>query len=101
LGKLVEVVIENKKEEYVDEIYLPLSKLAVKSKLKDNIPIKTVFNAYFLIKNTDSDEFDKKVEKLSKLFENKLVFSYTGPWPPYNFVDIKLNIDLDSDERSE
>jgi hypothetical protein len=98
LGKLVQAVIENKKVEYSDKIYAPLSELAVDSKLKDEIPIKTVFNSYFLVKNSESEKFDKEVEKLSRVFENKLVFNYTGPWPPYNFVDIRINFDLENKE---
>jgi hypothetical protein len=98
LGKLVQKAIENKKEEYIDEIYIPLSKLAVDSKLKDGIPIKTVFNAYFLVNNSDSDLFDKKVEKLYEAYDKKLVFSYTGPWPPYNFIDLRINTDVGNSE---
>jgi hypothetical protein len=95
LGQLVEAVTLAKKNEYVDEIFAPLSKLAVMSKLKENIPIKTVFNAYFLIKDSVSDEFDEKVGEIYKRFENKLRFSYTGPWPPYNFTEIRLNFDAE------
>lgn len=92
LGKLVQASIENKKEQYIQEIYTPLSKLAVKSKLKDGIPIKTVFNASFLINNSESDFFDKEVEKLFEIYKNRLQFSYIGPWPPYNFVDMRINL---------
>jgi hypothetical protein len=90
LGKLVQQVMEGKKEEYTHVIYEPLNKLAVMGKLKDSIQMKTIFNAYFLVENSKSDSFDQKVEEIYKPFENKLVFHYTGPWPPYNFVDIKI-----------
>lgn len=92
LGKLVQLAIENKKEEYVNKIYTPLSKFAVMSKLKEGIPIKTVFNAYFLVKDPESEKFDHEVEKIYKTYENKLIFSYTGPWPPYNFTDLRINL---------
>lgn len=95
LGKLVEQATMRKKDEYTNEIYEPLSKIAIQSKLKDGIPIKTVFNASFLINNADSVMFDQKVDELCKPFEHKLSFSYTGPWPPYNFVSMKLNLNTD------
>ena len=101
LGKLVEKAIEIRKAAYIAEIYDPLSRLAVKSMVKESIPIKTVFSAGFLIQNAISDEFDSLVEKLAKPYENKLVFNYTGPWPPYNFVDIKLRLNSDEKERQE
>ena len=97
LGRLVEAATLAKKDEYIAEIFAPLSKLAVKSKLKEDIPIKTVFNAYFLINNSISDEFDEKVGDIYKRFENKLRFSYTGPWPPYNFTELRLDFDAAKD----
>lgn len=87
LGKLVETAILNKREEYNEKIYNVLEKLSFESKLKDNVPIKTVFSAYFLVARSKEAEFDKVVEKLTDLYKDKLVLSYTGPWPPYNFID--------------
>ena len=92
LGRLVEAATLQKKDEYAAEIFEPLSKLAVKSRLKENIPIKTVFNAYFLIKTALGDEFDEKVGEIYKRFEHKLRFSFTGPWPPYNFTELRLDV---------
>ncbi|OGO93633.1 MAG: hypothetical protein A2Y17_00810 [Clostridiales bacterium GWF2_38_85] len=99
LGKFVEQATLRKKEEYIALIYEPLSKIAVESNTKDDLPIKTVFNANFLINKTDSDSFDNMVEKLCKPYDKKLNFSYTGPWPPYNFVNIKLKIESDNKKR--
>ncbi|MDF2543915.1 MAG: Gas vesicle synthesis GvpLGvpF [Herbinix sp.] len=98
LGKLVQAAMEEKIEKYTKEIYDPLSKLAVRSKRKESVPIKTVFNASFLVNNVESDIFDKEVERLSELFQNKLKFSYIGPWPPYNFVDLRINLNDDNEE---
>jgi len=37
--------------------------------------------------------FDKKVQEIGKRYEGKLQFKYTGPWPPYNFVTIRLQLE--------
>lgn len=95
LGKMVEAATLAKRDEYIEKIYEPLRKLAVMSKLKETIPIKTVFNAYFLINKSMSDEFDDRVGEVCKPYENMLGFSYTGPWPPYNFTDIRLDFNSD------
>jgi hypothetical protein len=92
LGQLVEAAIVNKREEYKQEIYNSLKKMSVESKLKETVPIKTVFNAYFLIDKAKEDDFDKAVGKFDAAYKNKLIISYTGPWPPYNFIDIKINM---------
>ena len=97
LGKLVEEEVLSKRIEYEENIYEKLDKLNVKSKLKEKIPIKTVFNAYFLIEKSKEAAFDKKVLALSELYTDKLNFNYTGPWPPYNFVDINIDMNIVSD----
>jgi len=33
------------------------------------------------------------VQEIGKRFEGKLSFKYTGPWPPYNFVTIRLKLE--------
>ena len=38
-------------------------------------------------------EFDEAVKALSRKYEDVLSFKYTGPWPPYNFVNIKLKLE--------
>ncbi|MCJ7690046.1 MAG: GvpL/GvpF family gas vesicle protein [Clostridiaceae bacterium] len=97
LGKLVEAEVLSKRKEYEENIYEQLENLNVKSKLKEKVPIKTVFNAYFLIEKSKEAAFDKKVLVLSELYTNKLNFNYTGPWPPYNFVDINIDMNVVSD----
>lgn len=93
LGRLVEAAILDKREEYNKKIYKSLEKISFESKLKDKVPIKTVFSAYFLVQKSKEIEFDKAVEKLADLYKNKLVLNYTGPWPPYNFIDVSISID--------
>jgi len=36
--------------------------------------------------------FDKRIKDIASSFD-KLTFKYTGPWPPYNFVNIRLKLE--------
>ena len=36
--------------------------------------------------------FDTPVKEIAAQHE-KLTFKYTGPWPPYNFVNIRLKLE--------
>ena len=38
-------------------------------------------------------EFDAAVNSVAKKFGDRLNFKYTGPWPPYNFVNIRLKLE--------
>jgi len=92
LGKLVEASIQAKREFYKDALYTPLENIATDSKFKESLPIKTVLNSYFLVDKSKLVLFDKKVEELAALYKDILVFSYTGPWAPYNFTDMNINV---------
>ena len=35
----------------------------------------------------------ERVKEISRRYEELLTFKYTGPWPPYNFVNIKLKLE--------
>ncbi len=47
-----------------------------------------VLNAAFLIFKRNEGEFDNIVGAAIKKYEDTLEFSYSGPWPPYNFISM-------------
>lgn len=90
LGELVEKKVEEKRKFYHEKIFNELSKLAEEAKLNQILGINMAFNAAFLVDKEREEEFDQKVETLYQQYEKDLQFSYSGPWPPHNFVDINL-----------
>jgi hypothetical protein len=52
-----------------------------------------ILNAAFLVERAREKAFDEKVKEVSRRYEEVLTFKYTGPWPPYNFVNIKLKLE--------
>ena len=52
-----------------------------------------ILNAAYLVGRSRSDAFDEAVQTLSRKYGDVLSFKYTGPWPPYNFVNIKLKLE--------
>jgi hypothetical protein len=40
-----------------------------------------------------TNDLDEAVKDVSRRYETLLTFKYTGPWPPYNFVNIKLKLE--------
>jgi hypothetical protein len=51
-----------------------------------------IMNAAFLVSRTHEAAFDVRVKELGTRYD-KLTFKYTGPWPPYNFVNIRLKLE--------
>ena len=35
----------------------------------------------------------QRVKEIASKYEGKLSFKYSGPWPPYNFVHIRLKLE--------
>jgi len=51
-----------------------------------------IMNAAFLISRDREAAFDARVKSIASRFD-RLTFKYTGPWPPYNFVNIRLKLE--------
>jgi len=93
LGRLVEQALADKADSYVREIYDELQGAAIASRSNKVIGDKMIMNAAFLVGREKQDQFDQKVHEIGKRYEGKLSFKYTGPWPPYNFVTIRLQLE--------
>ena len=93
LGRLIEAALTAKSDAYVHEIYAGLRDTAVASRANKPIGDKMIMNAAFLIEREREQEFDAKVKEIAARYEGKLSFKYTGPWPPYNFVHIRLKLE--------
>lgn len=91
LGKMVEAQVSRRRQYYSDEIFKSLAKHAVEAKLNDTVNPLMVLNAAFLIPNSKEQEFDSHVGIKMGKFEDRLDFSYSGPWPPYNFTSSAPN----------
>jgi gas vesicle protein GvpL/GvpF len=93
LGRLIEGALEETSNRYVSEVHDALKPVAVASRSNKVIGDRMILNAAFLVDRGRSEEFDERVRDVSRKYEDLLTFKYTGPWPPYNFVNIKLKLE--------
>jgi hypothetical protein len=93
LGRMIDKALAARSSQYVREIYEALRNSCVAS--RDNKPIgdKMIMNAAFLVERDREANFDAVVNKIAKRYGDLLNFKYTGPWPPYNFVNIRLKLE--------
>jgi hypothetical protein len=75
------------------DIHESLKPVAVASRSNKPIGDRMIMNAAYLVERSREQEFDEAVKALSRKYEDVLSFKYTGPWPPYNFVNIKLRLE--------
>ena len=93
LGRMIDKALAERSISYVRQIYEALRGVCVAS--RDNQPIgdKMIMNAAFLVDRHREAEFDSAVNRIARRYGQRLKFKYTGPWPPYNFVNIRLKLE--------
>jgi hypothetical protein len=91
-GRLIDAALQQRSERYVAEIFEALRDVSVASRTNKPIGDKMILNAAFLVSRDKEAGFDKRVRDVGAKFD-KLTFKYTGPWPPYNFVNIRLKLE--------
>ncbi len=100
-GRLMDTALQQRSERYIAEFLQQLRDVSVASRVNKTIGDKMIMNAAFLVQREQEPAFDRRVKDIASLYE-KLTFKYTGPWPPYNFVNIRLKLErAGQDERAQ
>jgi hypothetical protein len=91
-GRLVDAALQQRSEKYVHDIFESLRPVSVASRANKPIGDRMIMNAAFLVRRDKEQDFDAIVKRIGTTLD-KLTFKYTGPWPPYNFVNIRLKLE--------
>jgi hypothetical protein len=91
-GRLIDAALQSRTERYVAEIFNSLRNVSVASRSNKPIGDRMIMNAAFLVSREMEQAFDSRVKEIGQQYD-KLTFKYTGPWPPYNFVNIRLKLE--------
>jgi hypothetical protein len=91
-GRLIDAALQARTERYVTEIFQALRDVSVASRSNKPIGDRMIMNAAFLVSRDAEQAFDARVKDIGQHYD-KLTFKYTGPWPPYNFVNIRLKLE--------
>ncbi len=91
-GRLIDQALQARSERYVAEVFGALRDVSVASRSNKPIGDRMIMNAAFLVARDRELAFDARVKEIGQRYD-KLTFKYTGPWPPYNFVNIRLKLE--------
>ena len=97
-GRAIDAALQLRSERYGSEILDRLRDVAVASRINKPIGDKMIMNAAFLVSRDQETAFDTRVKNIASEHANR-TFKYTGPWPPYNFVTIRLKLERVSGSR--
>ncbi|MYL49221.1 gas vesicle protein GvpF [Halobacillus litoralis] len=93
LGEMARDFFTQIQKEIETTIHGPLDQLAEASQVNDTIGEKMLLNGAYLIDREKEEAFDQKVNELHERWKEYVDFKYTGPWPAYNFINIKLKVE--------
>ncbi|MFD2627985.1 GvpL/GvpF family gas vesicle protein [Oceanobacillus kapialis] len=93
LGGAAKSLITSLRQDVEENIYLPLKSQATAAVSNETQGEKILLNASFLINREDEERFDKLVNEQHEQWKDKVSFQYTGPWPAYNFINIRLSVE--------
>lgn len=93
LGDAAEKMITGLRKEMEADIYAPLKTEAEAAAINDPISEAMLLNASFLINQDKEEKFDALVNEAHEKWKDYTEFKYTGPWPAYNFINIRLSVE--------
>ena len=93
LGKRLVSAMDKIKERYTETILSSFEQVVEDKRLKKIFSPLMIFNAAFLIKRDEEEEFDRAVEELDQKYGKEIKFIYTGPLAPYSFVHFRIALD--------
>ena len=95
LGGMAQKFFTAIQEEIKTDIYEPLATFSDAAKVNSPVGEKMLLNAAFLIDSGQEKAFDELINKLHDSWQDKVDFKYSGPWPAYNFINIRLKVEED------
>jgi hypothetical protein len=90
VSKAIQKALENKKEREAEKFVDVLRKVSVDYEISRTAGDEMFMNAAFLVDKGREKEFDNIMDDLSKEYEDRIKFIYTGPLPVFNFVNIVI-----------
>ncbi|MFC4558040.1 GvpL/GvpF family gas vesicle protein [Virgibacillus kekensis] len=96
LGEMAQDFFKKLQAKIETEIHDELAPIADANQINDPIGEKMLLNGAYLVDRDKEELFDQKVNELHDKWKDHVDFKYTGPWPAYNFINIKLKVEQPS-----
>lgn len=90
LGKQVHEALEKKRSVEAEEILDCLRPICIDLRANKTVGEEMVLNGAFLVDRSREIEFDDRIHEASERSKERLRFTYVGPVPPFNFVELRI-----------
>jgi hypothetical protein len=90
VGEMVKEALQKKKDIEAEKIIDALKRTAIEHKINKIVGDEMFLNAAFLVDKGREKEFDNIMDDLSEEHKDRIKFTYIGPFPVFNFVNIVI-----------
>ncbi len=102
IGSFIKNILDKKREKLASGIGDVLGKVGTDIKAHDLMDDRMIFNAAFLIDKDEKAEFERRLDELNKLYNEKINFRCVGPLPTYSFYTAEVKkIPFDEIDRAK
>lgn len=90
LGRLFDRLLTEERDALTEKVEKVLAESSLEIKRDPPKDERSIMNLACLVPKTEMEKFEALVFKAAALFDDSYAFDYSGPWPPYHFVDVHL-----------
>ena len=90
IGGLIKNILDKKREKIAFEIGDASAKVSIESKAHGLMDERMIFNTAFLIDKDIKIEFERRLDELNELYNEKIDFRCVGPLPTYSFYTAEI-----------
>ncbi len=92
LGQAFERILEQERENLTGKVEKIISPVCAEMKRNKCRNEHEVMRLACLIGKDDKERFEAAVNEASEMFDDNYTFEFNGPFPPYNFIEVRLKI---------
>ena len=92
LGKLFEALLQECRERHTRQVIDMLSPYCAEIRTTDPGQEQMIMKLACLVQKDQQGRFDSGIQEAARKFDDHYCFKYSGPWVPFNFVDVTLNL---------
>ncbi len=92
LGRLFDQKVKAEREQHAQAVFEVMRGVAAEFRQLLPVDEKMVLHAAFLIERQKEQAFEEAVNVAARQFDSNFAFDYSGPWAPYNFVELVLEL---------
>ena len=92
LGKLFESLLRQCRERHTQQVIDTLSPYCAEIRAVDPGQEQMIMKLVCLVQKDQQSRFEEGIQEAARKFDDHYCFKYSGPWAPFDFVDVTLDL---------